>query len=416
MQRQEMFNWAFVENLLWFGASLLLAFLVWVLASTQSDPIQERLIRQIAIQIEPDSGLLVVNRPTTIARVSIRAQQSVLNLLTADDIVVRADLTGKGPGTHVVELKTQVNRRAVIVDTLPTQITVILEPIEARKVPVVSVITRPPQVEYEWEQPVFDQNQVEVGGAASKVAQVMGAQAVLDLSQQRNPFETDVRLVPVNANGETVDDVTIDPQTVHVSVVIRQRNDVRQIPVRPNILFDTLPQGYFLSSISYDPQTIVLSGDLTNVPNILFTAPIDLTNRVADFEISVPVELPESDVQVLGTQNIMIFVGITAPTANRQFDDIPVSQIGLSDDFTARLTPSEVTVLVTGPQPILESLTRRDLQVIIDLNGLGAGNHEVIPAVSVRQSAVDDENLSVLPASIDVEIIPLPEATAPPAG
>jgi YbbR domain-containing protein len=240
---------------------------------------------------------------------------------------------------------------------------------------------------------------------------VVAAQVVLDLGQQRNSFEQDLRLAPVDETGQVVEKVTLEPQTVHVRVNIRQRNDVRQVPVRPNILFGTLPQGYFLSSISYEPQTILLSGDLSNVPEAIFTVPIDLTDRKSDFEIAMPVEIPEGNLQVLGTQTITVYVGIAAPTSNRQFENVPIEIIGLAEGFSAHLTPERVTVLITGPQPVLEALQLDDIDVVVDVNGLSEGSHEIVPLVSVKQDLVSTNNIALLPTSVDVEIAPIPEET-----
>lgn len=411
MLRKDVFTQGVLENLLWFLVSLVLAFFVWVFANAQSDPIEERLFPQIPIQMEPDAGIQITNSPTRVARVRVRGQKSVLDLLTNDDIVVRADLTGQTAGTHVIELQTQVARRALVVDTQPTQITVTLENVEGRKVPVAAAISAEPQVEYEFDDPTFSANQVEASGVVSKVRQVAAAQVTLDLSEQRNPFEQELRLTPVDADGAAVDGVTLDPQSVRVQVNIRQRGDVRQVPVRPNILFDTLPQGYFLSSLSYAPQTVTLSGDLADIPGTLFTAPIDLTNRQSSFEITVPVEMPAGNVVVLKGQNITVSVGITAPTANRQFQNMAVEVIGLREGLGARLVPQVVTVLVTGPQPVLETLRLEEIRVVVDLNGLGVGNHEIVPVVSLGQGQIEGGSISILPTTINVEIASEPDAT-----
>jgi YbbR domain-containing protein len=418
MLRKYLLNRIVLENFFWFLVSLALAFMVWVIAIAQTDPIQERLFTQIPVLIsDPDSGLLITNNPTSTVRISVRAQQSVLDSLTKDDFTVRASLSGLGEGTHVVELTAQSTRRAVV-DPQPTQITVVLERVEARKVPVTTLITKELAVEYEIvDQPTFDENQVEVSGPASKVGQVVAAQANLDLSQQRNPLEQEVRLIPVDTTGATVEGVTITPQSVMVSVNIRQRADIRQVSVRPQILFDTLPEGYSLSSINYSPQTILISGsqaDLANLPNTLDTEPIDLTDRTSDFEVTVSVKLPAGDLLVIGGQTISVSVGMTAPITNRQFDSVPVTVIGLNVEHTAQIAPDTVTVVITGPRAQLEALTVENIQVVVDLNGLEAGNYSVPLRVSITQGAIPAENISVLPANVDVVVQSGAEVTPEP--
>jgi YbbR domain-containing protein len=204
----------------------------------------------------------------------------------------------------------------------------------------------------------------------------VSAHVALDLAEQRGSFDSDVRLLPIDAEGNRVADLTLEPQTVHVTVNIRQRDDVREVPVRPDFVLDSLPEGYVLTSISYDPQNIligVVSGQVDRIPDTLLTDPIDLTNQTGDFDLTVPVRLADDDLLVLGGQHITVSVRINALTSTRQFTNIRVDLIGLPTEIEAQLVPDEVTALITGPQPVLEKLIAADVQVLVDLNGLQAG-------------------------------------------
>jgi YbbR domain-containing protein len=335
-------------------------------------------------------------------------------LLTADDIVVTADLTGLGPGRHTVELRTQVARQSFVADTQPKQITVTLEQSLDKLVPVTGIVTNEPPQGYQRGEPVFDVNQTLASGPASKVDQVVSAQVQLDLQQERNPFEDDVRLSPVDVDGHTVSGVTLDPAVVHVNLNIQQREDVREVRVTPNILVNTLPEGYVLTSISYDPQTVLVSGTpdrLANLPGTFFTAPIDLTGHTANFDVPVPVELPDPDLLIVSGQEITVSIGITTPTISKQFDAVPIDVLGEAG-AQVHLAPSAVTVLLTGPQNLLETLTPADIRVTVDVSTLQAGNYQLTPTASIRNSELSSRNISLLPAVVDVQIVG-PENSGP---
>src|SRR5262249_8986696 len=117
----------------------------------------------------------------------------------------------------------------------------------------------------------------------------------------------------------------------------------------------------------------------------------------------------------LSGQNITVSIGISAPTSNRQFDNVPISVVGLASGYKATLIPPTVTVLVTGPQPIVDVLQASDLQVVVDLSKFGEGKQTVVPVVTVKEGQLLPENLSILPADIDVEIVPVAEATPSPS-
>jgi len=71
------------------------------------------------------SGLEATVTPTTTS-VSVLAPRSLLETMTANDIKVRVDVTGLGPGTHVVTPDVTVPQRATWLGNDPAQITVVI--------------------------------------------------------------------------------------------------------------------------------------------------------------------------------------------------------------------------------------------------------------------------------------------------
>lgn len=410
MQKTPTLREFILENFLWFLGSLALAFLVWMTAVTQTDPIEQwRLVERAPIRIAPDAGLIITNGDslTSTASLQLRGQRSVRQLITADDIVVSADLSGLGQGTHVVPLRAEVARRATVVDISPRQITVNLEVREERLKDLQVIVSAEPPAGFARGDIQTDVRQVTVSGPASRVAQVAMTQVQVDLSQQRSDFDDDIRVIPVDSDGSPVSGVTLDPTTVNVRITVGQRPDVREVRVRPNVVGE-LPEGYLLTSFTYDPQVIFVTGParlLESLPESLFTAPINLSGRTSDFELSVPVELPDPELVAITGQNINVMVGITTQTITKQFDRVPIEVIGLGEGVSALLAPAEVTVLVTGPQPLLEDLEAAEVRTIVDVSGLRAdNNYQLIPVATLRQGQTGIANISVLPVEIDVRL------------
>jgi len=406
------FNRIIMNNLVWMIASLALAFWVWFVATTQANPIELRRFSNLPVQLNVSEDMLVIDPPLRPVRVTVRGQQSVIDGLTNEDIVVRADLTNLAPGTHTVPLVAEVARNTInaLAETQPTQITVMLEIIEAQQKPVNLLVAEPPPTDFTYDLPVSDILQAQVSGAASAVANVVSVQGKIDLSEQRNPIDLDVRLEPVDADGNVVEDVNVEPQNARVTVSVFQRDDVRQVSIRPQILVETLPDGYVLSTISYEPQTIFVSGTprtLANLDSTFFTSPIALTDRTSDFEVSVAIEFPDEVTPVMnGEDRVTVSVGIEELTTVRQFDEISVDIIGVANDLSATLTPDVISVVLNGPISLLDTITVNDIQVVVDLNGLGVGNHEVTPSVVVNQGELLEGEITLLPPTVTVILIP----------
>ncbi len=417
-------NQIFLNNLMWFGASLALAFFVWIIASTQADPISEQRFRsRIPVQVALDDNMTVTDQQTTNVWVLVRAQESVQEELTAEDIIVEADLVGFEPGTHTVELQTELARRGVA-DTQPRQITLTIEEVISQQVPVEVFIPDgldlPPN--FTSTEPTFSENQVAVSGVASLVQQVVAARATLDLRDQRDTLVTDVRLTPIDADGLPVTGVTVDPQLTELTVDIRQREDLMRVSVSPDVDPSTLPAGYTLSSWGYEPQTVFLIGSqeqLAEVQTPLTTNQIDFTGRTEDFEVTVPVLFPDGEeYPILGEQSITLFFEIRAQTITEQFENEAVTIIGLDDpDWTVELAPDNVVVLVTGPQPVVEELDEEnEVQVFVDLAGLEPGTHDLMPTATIAEPSIDDAGVSINPATITVTIIDPNQPTLTPGG
>ena len=401
---------------MWFAGSVALAFFVWVIATLDSDPIQERNFLSIPIRVEHDQGVIITEQRTTTANVRVRAPQSTLDQLDPDDVQVVADLSQLGAGEHIVNLDATVSRRAQP-DTTPRRISITLEAAQEKLVPVEVTITDalPRGFEIQGGSPILEASQVLVSGPQSQVERVAAVQVILNLSQRRNPFTDDLRLIPVDVDSETVDDVAVEPSTMEVTVPVQARSDIRQVSVTPNILAGTLPEGYALSSIEYDPQVILISGTpdaLENAPGTLFTESIDLTDRTSSFSLNAAIEIPNDRLFVLGNQTVNVSIGISPLLASRQFDRVPVEAIGLNTTYQATMSPREVTVLMTGPQNLLDTLESGELRAVIDLNGLSEGNYQLSPDVLMNMDQSMLTNISVLPAEIDVVITSINTASS----
>jgi len=152
---------------------------------------------------------------------------------------------------------------------------------------------------------------------------------------------------------------------------------------------------------------------LASLPDSLRTERITLEGRTEDFDIVVPVILNNDELTLLGERSVTVSVGITVRGTTLTFDNIPVTVIGLDEDvLEATLVTNQVTVFVSGPQPILSALEAEDIGAVLDLNGLASGTHDVPLTVTTSEGEIE----SVSHPEITVTITELvAEATEEPA-
>ena len=402
-------------NLLWLAVSLLLASGVWYIAVTSADPIEQRRFYNRPIQFVPSRTAVMTSVAARSADVTIQGSQTTVSSRRAEDVVVRADLSRLGPGTHTVPLEADVARpepdgfRQLVTQTQPSQITVELESTTSQETEILIQVTEAPPIGFRHDDPIPAIDRVIVSGAASRVSQVMAVRGELDLSVSRNPVEVDLRLHAINADGDRVEGVELDPATATVNVNITRRDDIKQIAVRPNILIGTQPDGYTFYDYSYDPPALFISGapeQLADIADTLFTEPISLEGRAEGFVLTVPVQLPDEELFVMGgDNNVTVSIEILPIIDSRQIDEIEVGHIGLVDAYSVSIAPRTVSAIVTGPVVHVEALSVADIHVIVDLEGLAPGVYDIAPSISISGGELNEDNISLSPSELNVEIV-----------
>lgn len=411
------------SDAVWFGAAVGLAFFVWVLATLQADPLRTTVFNNIPIQLVENEAMILTNRVglRRTVSVNVRARDSVLQLFTAEDITVRADLSNLPPGTHAVPLVVTTSRRAVV-DTRPAQITVNLEQRQVRQKPVVVELIADVPTGYMREAVTTSETQILVSGTLAQVEMVEQLLARVDLSQARTSTTAEVVLLPVDANHVVVSDVTLAQPSVTVTTEIRQREDVLAVPVSPQINYDSVPAGYVARLDTYSPETTTIRASpsvLAALPEILDTAEINLSGRTTSFTETVPILLPEGlptgSVTLLEGQTIDVSIVIEARVVQRQFDGVPVEVIGARGEV--RVIPSRVTVILTGPQPVLDALEADDVAVTVDVTGLPAGTQDVQPEANLGNIRLSPDGVRVIPTTVGliINVSPTPDTLPSPS-
>ena len=396
--------------------AFVMAVMVWASAVNAADPAQERLF-PVPIDIDfsaLSSDLVIVGQVATQGQVTVRAPRSVWDQLTSQDIHLEADLGNLGAGQHQVTLTSRVDLRPARVTSVePRNLVLTLELVASRNVPVQVRTLGTPAVGYQVETPTVTPDQATVIGPASAVVQVAQVLAEINLTGQRQDLAQTVRLLPVDPSGQSVAGVRVDPETASVVAPVEQLGGYRDVAVKVVIEGQVEP-GYWVTRITVSPPILtVYSADAEAVvilPGFVETEPLVLTGASSDIEVRLGLDLPEG-VSPVGEQTVLVQVGVAAIesslTVTRSLDIQ-----GLGHGLYATPSPDTVSVILTGPLPVLERLSLEDVRVILDLLDLGIGTHQVTPQVIVLPSGVTAQ--AVLPATVEVTITTRPPAAVTP--
>jgi YbbR domain-containing protein len=405
-----------LRTLIW---AFLLAVAVWIAAVTAADPDELRTY-PTPVRIEiigQDPGLLIKGSTPSEVQVSIRAPQSVWSRLTAQPGSVRAvlDLAGLKAGEHTLSVQVQVDARPIrIVTVSPSSVLLSLEPLVSRTLPLQYTISGQPAVGYQAGDLALDPTEVVLAGPESIVQQVAKVRIVIDIAGAREGIDQSIPVVALDAGNAPVSDLTIQPDSVHVTLPINRQGGFRDVAVKV-IVHGQVATGYRLDSISvYPPVVTVYSAnpDLVNaLPGVIETQPLELQAAKDSLNMRVSLNLP-SGISAVGQQTVLIQAGISPIQSSLTLAGEKVEVAGLPDGLAAQISPAMVDVILSGPLPILDTLTRQDIHVTVDATGLAPGTYQLTPSVQILSSSVTVESL--LPGTVELVLKPKETPTTKP--
>jgi YbbR domain-containing protein len=102
-------------------------------------------------------------------------------------------------------------------------------------------------------------------------------------------------------------------------------------------------------------------------------------------------------------------VSISPIQTSLTLSDQLINVNGLSEGLSAQVLPQTVDVIISGPVPVLDTLTSKDITVFVDCKGLGVGDYQLEPKVDPAADNILVE--SILPSTVEVVISVPPTAT-----
>ncbi len=407
----------FTRNLSSLILAFILAVIVWVSAVTATDPSQER---SFQVPIEPigqDTNVIRINEIPDTLDLTLYAPNSLLDEVEQSNGNLRAwvDLTGLGEGSHTVPVEYQVpeNIQPVrVVDASPRTVSISLEATISRTLPIEIEVRGEPALGYQIEDAIWSHQEVTISGRSSQVNKVARVPVTLDIDGITETIERTFSLRPVDAEGNVVSDVTLNPERVSVTQPVSLQGGYRNVVIRVTTR-GTVADGYRTTNITPTPSSVLVFSDdpslVESLPGYVETEPVDLTGATDDIEEIVALDLPDG-VTVTSDPTVLVQVGIaaleTSITVTKQ-----VETIGLAPGLQPAVSPNLVDVILFGPIPDLNELEPLDVRIVVDLTGLGVGVHSLEPSVEILPSEISYESIQPETVEVIISLSPTPTAT-----
>lgn len=334
--------------------------------------------------------------------------------VTSDSFAVTIDLAGydmsKAPQVQALPIRvTTVSEGVTVLSYSPRTVSVALDRLDEAQVRVAVDSGDVPEG-LEIATPQLSIQTVTASGPESLVHRVDRALATVRIDQSGIDCCGQVDLVPVDIDGRRVESVELNPSTVRVEIDVSTVETSRTVPIRP-LLTGSPAAGFEVGTVSSDPSVVTLRGapDVLAAIAEVVTEPIDLAGSKAPLRPTVALVLPpgarladpadsETTVAVLIRETIAtrtLILGVVC------FGEPPGSaclpKIG------------QVAVTVSGTVSALDALVPANLSPVLDVTGLGPGDHVVQLTLTLPAGVT---RVSISPLSVTVTIVP-PATPAP---
>jgi YbbR domain-containing protein len=365
----------------------------------------------------PDSYLLRTDPALSVTSIRYIASSDVT--VTSNSFSALVDLTdARVSATQSSLVKVQVtslDQRIQVIGFEPQQIRVSLDPIITR---TVSVRLQPGVVPsgLSLGTQSYTPKEVTVSGPEAFANLVAAAEARVPIDSSGLDVNRDVTLVPVDANRNTVENVTLAPTLAHVTIQVGSELRTETVAVSP-VVKGSPAAGYYVSSISVDPQVVSVSGNanaLATLNGRVNTKAISISGATGDVSVKVDLDLP-SGVEAPEVTSIDIVIHLTSPAATRSVT-VGVVPVGALPNRIYTLSTPTVTVTIGGAQAALDAFDTSTLVGEVTVGDLSPGIYNLTVAVNVPPGInVVAVNPSQIAVTVEIPPSPSPSPSHSPS-
>lgn len=366
--------------------SLVLAVIVFVIIDRQNTTLLEKnaeVLYDIPLSATyNDEEYVVEGLPETvdITLIGTKANLYLAKQLPTQDVNV--DLSDLKPGVHKVSLKYKQSITSVEYKLDPSEVTVVVSSKKSETRSVESDIVNLNKLDSKLaiNNTKLDTDEVIIKGTEDSLAKVSTIKALINVSNMVDPKAgtntlKDIPLIAYDENGAKLD-VEMVPSKVTATIEIESPSKTVPLEIEPtgNVIF-----GKAIKNITSSVQKVTIYGSskvLDNTNSI--KVKIDVNNLKSNKDYTVTIKKP-AGIREISEKVVTTKVELDDEVTT-ELSGVKLGVVNLGSNYTAQATSenaTEVTVILKGVESIIKNITPSDVEAYVDLEGLGAGDHEV---------------------------------------
>lgn len=311
------------------------------------------------------------------------------------------------PGTYTLDVQVSITVGGASARSItPASVQVVVEELVERKIPVTCQLEGTAAEGYYVEEPQPEEAYIVISGAKSKIEQVTRAVASISVEGLSESTENSYMVELLDLKGNRVEMNSINGQIPSVIVrlnVLRIKTMVLdEKEIKRSIT--EVKEGYEVTNVTLTPSVIEVVGTEEALAQLESLSIKTVSAENADQGKLLIAELqPIEGIQFLSGNSISIYAQISEKTMEKHFENVAISVVNANSDRKTTLSVTHTDITVTGGISAMTDITRRDLQVYIDLAGLSSGTY-VLPVKVEELAGISSSEIVIENPSVTVVI------------
>lgn len=339
-------------------------------------------------------------------RVIVSATPAQWKKLDKGSFSATVDAANQPEGTYDLPVNIQIKQGdSKIVRIKPERVTVTIEPVIVKTVPVVVRFSGKAGNDLVPDDAQITPAKVEITGPRSSVKDVTQASVDIKLAGETATIDTKVAVAIKNAEGEVIAGISSNPAEVGIKVPLVKAGKLKTVGVRA-VITGQPASGWWVKSVAVTPPTLSITGtaDLlaqtTDVPTASFSVEGLSSNQSEKVALNLPTGITSADQLTKITLTIEL---AKLNSTKSVFPEIVYS--GLSGGLkVTSVTPGQITAIVSGSVDGLASVDGK-VTASVDLSAYKTAGSYVINLTNSSFTLPDGFSMvSFLPSAIEVKL------------
>lgn len=370
-------------------ASLVLAFILWIVVVRIEDPQDTRTFRNVPVKLVNTSLLTdadeekvyeVLEDTNVIKSVTVLAKKTVLDQLSASDIVAVADVKNLTTYSNTIEISVTIPLYGDQVDSITASNTVMKLNVEDKKNKWVDLkynLIGEVAAGYMVGNVTLDQNQILISGPESQVAAVDHASLDVDVTDFSTNLSANMEIKLYDGDNNAIESRSVEKKVEYAHITVEVLA-TKEVPVVLTVM-GTPADGYMATGVvDNEHSTVKIAGSsslLNNISQIVIPEEaLDITGATGDVTKTINLKeyLPDG-VRLAqggfnGRINVTVYVEkevekkLTVSSGNVSVVNIPE---GYDVDFAEEVESYEL--VVKGLEAQISLLTDAGMKGVVDV-------------------------------------------------